>query len=75
MNEKDLNNLNFILESDETVFDQWLVAASDDDIEYALELIQRAKKDYMLKELELMDSLEFDVSDANDVINRIKNKR
>jgi hypothetical protein len=75
MNDKDFSNLNFILESDEAAFDQWLDAASDDDIEYALDLIQRAKKDYMMKELELMDSYEFDVSEANDVIERIKNKR
>jgi uncharacterized protein YihD (DUF1040 family) len=75
MNDKDLNNLNFILEADEAAFDQWLDAASDDDIEYALELIHQAKKDYMMKELELMDSLEFDTSEADIVINQIKNKR
>ena len=75
MNDKDLENLQFILESDGAEFDLWLEKASDDDIEYALGLIQQAKKDYMMKEFELMDSEEFDLSEANNVINRIKNKR
>lgn len=75
MNEKDLENLQFILQSDEASFDLWLEKASDDDVEYALGLIQQAKKDYMMKELELMDSEEFDLSEANSVIERIKNKR
>lgn len=75
MNEKDFENLQFILQSDEASFDLWLEKASDDDVEYALGLIQQAKKDYMMKELELMDSEEFDLSEANSVIERIKNKR
>ena len=75
MNDKDLENLQFILESDGAEFDLWLEKASDDDIEYALGLIQQAKKDYMMKEFELMDSEEFDLLEANNVINRIKNKR
>lgn len=75
MNDKDLENLQFILESDGAEFDLWLEKASDDDIEYALGLIQQAKKDYMMKEFELMDSEEFNLSEANNVINRIKNKR
>lgn len=75
MNEKDLNNLQFILQSDEAVFDQWLYTASDDDVEYALALIQQVKRDYILKELELMESEQIELSEANDVINRIRNKR
>jgi hypothetical protein len=74
MNDKDLNNLNFILNVDDASFDDWLNQASDDDIDYALQLIQQARKDYTMKELELLDLEELDLTEANNVISRFRKK-
>ncbi len=71
MKQQDLDNLGFLMNLSEEDFDQWLELASDDDVEYALEIIQHAKKDYLMKELEILDSVEDELSEAKDVINSI----
>jgi hypothetical protein len=41
MSEHDLENLRFLMTISKESFDRWLASASDDDVEYALELIER----------------------------------
>lgn len=56
MNEWDRGNLNFILNSSESELEDFYSWATDDDLVYALELIQMAKAELMVKEIELQDS-------------------
>jgi len=72
MTEQDRNNLNFILNSTEDEFDAWMESASDDDIQYALELIVVGKTETIIQEYELMDEVE-DLSIAKIILNRFKN--
>jgi hypothetical protein len=73
MKQQDLDNLGFLMNLSEEDFDLWLEEASDDDVEYALEIIQYAKRDYLMKEFELLDSCD-NTDEANSVINLIKSK-
>ena len=57
MNDWDRDNLNFILNADEETFQQFLEDCSNDDIDYALSLIQTAKAELMTEELDLEDQL------------------
>ena len=45
MDQQDRDNLNFIMKSSSKDFDRWLETASDDDIEYALEIIAKRKSE------------------------------
>ena len=57
-------------------FDDWLDKASDDDVDYALEIIRKSKAEMILETIELeevMYSYEDDMAEANKVIQRIKN--
>ena len=44
MGEHDLENLRFLMTISKESFDMWLASVSDDDIEYALELIEQHRK-------------------------------
>ena len=74
MNEWDRDNLDFIMNSDHEDFEAWLLQASDDDVEYALELIKKAKLEYMVKELELTDEVP-NFNEAKVVIDKIRNMK
>lgn len=75
MDSKDKENLKFLLKSPQSAFDDWLEHASNDDIEYALEIIREAKASLILEWIELTDSMEGDsFEDANHVIQSIKTK-
>jgi hypothetical protein len=71
MRKQDRNNLDFIINSTEEEFDQWMEQASDDDIQYALELIAIGKTETIIQEYELFDGVE-DLSIAKIVLNRFK---
>jgi len=78
MNSHDRSNLNFIMSLNEQEFDSWLSFMSSEDIDYALELIRRAKAENQLEEMELaevMYSQDDDMTEANEIINRIKNMK
>ena len=78
MNSHDRSNLNFIMSMNEQEFDSWLSFMSNEDIDYALELIRRAKAENQLEEMELaevMYSQDDDMTEANEIINRIKNMK
>jgi hypothetical protein len=57
-------------------FDAWMQTASNDDIDYAMELIKRSKVELMVQQIELQDLMveyEEDMADARLAIERIKN--
>ena len=57
MNDWDRSNLNFLLNIDDETFEDFMLQSSDDDIDYAIELIQTHKAELMTRELELRDEL------------------
>ena len=74
MNDWDRNNLHFILNTTDDSFEDWLDQADNDDVEYALNLIRTAKAELITQEYELLDEVN-DMSDANLLIDRIRNVR
>ena len=60
MNQRDRDNLKFLLEASPKTIDVWYAQASDDDIIYAEDLLN-------LFELELIDSKVIDSSDCVDI--------
>ena len=56
-------------------FDKWMEEASDDDIEYALEIIRKSKSELMVEQMELQEAAimdEGDIVEAKHILNRIK---
>ena len=74
MNRRDRENLKFLLTVSEESFNDWLSKADNDDVEYALELIKKAKLEYMVKELELTDDVP-NFNEAKVVIDKIRNMK
>ena len=74
MNDWDRDNLHFILNTTDKSFEDWLDQADNDDVEYALSLIRTAKAELLTQEYELLDEVN-DMSDANLLIDRIRNVR
>jgi putative SOS response-associated peptidase YedK len=72
MNEWDRDNLEFIMNTTDESFDEWLDQADNDDIDYALELIRMAKAELMIQEMEMTDTVS-NFTEANQLIERIKN--
>lgn len=72
MNEWDRDNLDFIMNTSEDGFDEWLDQADNDDIAYALELIRMAKAELMIQEMEFTDDIS-NFTEASQLIERIKN--
>jgi hypothetical protein len=72
MNEWDRDNLDFIMNTSEEGFDEWLDQADNDDIAYALELIRMAKAELMIQEMEFTDDIS-NFTEASQLIERIKN--
>lgn len=50
MNKRDRENLNFILNINEEAFANWMVQADEDDINYALTLIENHRNELSLKQ-------------------------
>ena len=71
MNKHDLQNLNFIMSLSDEGFDEWIMGINDDDINYAIELIQYRREQLAVEASDLID-LSDDFTEANAVINRIK---
>jgi|APGre2960657373_1045057.scaffolds.fasta_scaffold76733_2 hypothetical protein len=62
MNNWDKDNLKFIMGISGEAFDEWLNQADDDDIDYALELVQRARTELTVKAMEIIDEA---IEDSN----------
>lgn len=72
MNDWDKDNLYFLLTTSSEVFEDWLSQADEDDIAYAIELLQQAKTELVLERTELMDEV-LDISAAQKVLQKFRN--
>ena len=71
MNNWDKSNLQFILSLDENQFDEWYSSISDDDADYAMELLKAARAEVAMQIAELYDNtVEDNLSDAKEVLGR-----
>lgn len=68
MNDHDRNNLNFILSLDEKAYNQWSASLSEDDADYALELLKAARTEIMMQHASLIDEVE----DCTEAMNALK---
>ena len=55
MNKHDQDNVNFIMSLNDEQFEAWAEDATDDDIKYALEILQTARTERMVQEQNLME--------------------
>lgn len=58
MNQWDLDNFRFLMNIKQQEFDAWMEQASDDDIEYALELIKYARTELAVQLMEAAEEME-----------------
>ena len=74
MNNWDRDNLNFILNTTDEAFSDWMLQADSDDIDYALELITKHREEIYLKEYLLKcDSVEIlDTEEASTVLQKYR---
>ena len=73
MNNWDKGNLNFILNSTDADMEDFLSWASDEDLRYALELIQLAKAELSVQEIEMLETeADEDFSQAQAVLERFR---
>ena len=73
MNNWDKGNLDFILNSTDADMEDFLSWASDEDLRYALELIQLAKAELEVEEIEMLETeADEDFSQARAVLERFR---
>lgn len=73
MNSKDRENLHFLLNISQEIFDDWIESVDCEDIEYALELVREAKLEIIERQIARIDEVS-DTTEAKIIIDRIKNK-
>ena len=69
MNKHDRDNVMFLLNADKATMVDWFNTVGQDDIEYALEILQAYKSELLVREMELMDDVD-DVSMASEVLRK-----
>jgi uncharacterized protein YihD (DUF1040 family) len=69
MNDHDRNNLQFILSLDEKSYDEWTASLTEDDIDYALELLKAARTEAMMHIAQLADDVE-DSTEATTLLSK-----
>lgn len=77
MNDWDRDNLNFILNTTDEDFVDWMEQADAEDIDYAIRLIHEHKQELSLKETVLLDEWseeQIDLTEANDVLSKFRLK-
>jgi hypothetical protein len=73
MNNWDKGNLDFILNSTDDDMEDFLSWASNEDLRYALELIQLAKAELAMQEIEMLEAeTDDDLSQAQAVLERFR---
>lgn len=74
MNDHDRSNLRFIMSLDDDQFDAWSENIADDDIQYAIELIQQARLELAEQECNLLefDLIDSDFAEARAVLNKFR---
>ena len=71
MNDYDRSQLNYIMSLDDKQFEEWADSATDDDIKYALEILQAARVEKTVQEYEFLDNLQdYDLEDARAVLKK-----
>lgn len=71
MNDYDRSQLNYIMSLTDAEFEYWSMSIPEDDVRYAIELIQQARLENAIQEQELLDQLEdSDLSEANEVLKK-----
>jgi hypothetical protein len=71
MNEYDKNNLSFLLSLHSNSFREWAEQASEDDIQYAMELLRQRQAEYDLELAAVLDEV-VDVSEAKKVLGKFR---
>jgi len=76
MNDWDKNNLNYLMSLSEEEFDEFMATVPDDDIQYAIELIQTRQAENLVELEELRDIVfkenGMDLSQAQAVLARFR---
>ena len=76
MNDWDRNNLNFLLNADDSVIKEWTAQVPQDDIDYAHELLalysQELREQAIALKIEAEMSLSDNYHEANMVIDKIR---
>ena len=76
MNDWDRNNLNYLMSLTEDEFDEFMASMPDDDIQYAIELLQTRKAENLVELEELRDIVfeeaGMDLSQARAVLSRFR---
>ena len=74
MNDWDKDNLRFLMNISGRAFDEWVAQADDDDIKYAMELIQQARLEISLQTAAIFDEVE-DLTEARVLLDNIAKRR
>lgn len=74
MNPNDLKNLEYIKSLNEEQFDEWMETLAADDVAYAIELLQAARANLIMMEVELADEVE-ELTEAQEVLAAIMARR
>jgi hypothetical protein len=69
MNPYDLNNLSYIMSLNNEQFDEWMLSISDDDVNYAIEIIQARRAELIEKEHDLIEDM-LDVTEAQSILSK-----
>lgn len=73
MNKHDRSQFDFIMSLSDEEFTEWALSIPDDDVEYAIELIQQARLELSIVEHELLDNLEqSDLAEARAVLQKFR---
>jgi hypothetical protein len=71
MNEWDYDNLMFLIKTNDSVFQDWIEQADNDDVNYALELFKKHRDIIAMREIYLRDDIT-DFSDAKEVLTKFR---
>ena len=69
MNKHDRDNYIFLMSLSPQQFDEWFMTIDEDDVQYAMELIQMARLEIAEQMATLLDDVQ-DVSDASKLLKR-----
>ena len=71
MNELDYDNLMFLISTNDSVFQDWIEQADNDDVTYALELFKKHRDIIAMREIYLRDDIT-DFSDAKKALTKFR---
>lgn len=71
MSDWDSGNLAYMQSLSENQFDEWILSLSDEDLEYAVSLYQRARTRNIVFEHNMLEDIE-DVTQARVILEKIK---